>query len=652
MDEMMKLIQTVAKMMEHPQVRQNQSLLAMWNSIQRQQKPSEGQIKRILKLIDLYVGEATDPRHLRQISRMDPLSHGEIPVGFCPQTRVQIYSHLKTLFRNMLIIGVPNSGKTTWLRYMLDIFTRMHIPFLVFQKKINQFEHLDSSFLLPVTFFRLHQIRDSFFENQIGDDFDWAMEKPINLIHDLFERQDSRYLTFKALRILKDKFHSKNMNPNIQDFIEVLETLPERTRDAKVFASIHRIFKWLWEKNDVFHAQKSMYETMKRSGTVIQYQMGEEHLVWLLAFLTADRLILENDPLPLEKKQPFFIIIDDAQELLENKRSTRLPPFVNYLNMTRENQVGVFLSFQTITGVEPQALTSVGNFVFGRTHNHEEAKILTRILGLKPEYSVWLTQLLPGQFFLKTPNSNGVVQLQGPFVDANIPDDRNAWVIENNQKQQRYHFIPWTPKTEQKTEPKPALSPLARKFIWEVVNHPYWYASELLKQLDVSSNTFSKVQKQLCDLDFVRTHGIGKNRYFEITEKGYAVIEMDIPKHKGGAEHYFAVQRMLYSLKPYEFDCRTEDQLPGSSHSIDIIARRADLTLAIEYETGESTIQQNALQCAKTTANHIYIVRATERSQKITFNQLKNHLNLKQEIETNRLRIVSLHAFEEQIRFL
>lgn len=647
MNNLRNKLYEVEQLMQRPHVRQNSTIKALYNALCLNSAPKEKDIDDLIENIHLLVQEPDDPRHIRPIEMNNPLLTGDIPLGFCPHSGQVLHTDLKILFRHTLLVGVPGSGKTTWLRHILTVLSRMGIPFLVFQQKFNQFEYIESPGSNPVAFFRLHEIRDSFFENHLGEDFDLAVERPIHLVHELTQRQDSRVLAFKALRILKEKYRSSSRNPSIMDFLQILESLPERKSDSNLFSSIHRTFATLWDKNDVFHAIKSMHETIKNRGTVIQYQYGEEHLVWLLAFLTAERLILENDPLPQEKKQPFFIIIDDAQDLMEKKHSNRLPPFVNYLNMTRENCIGIFLSFQTIHGIELQALASVGNFVIGHTHNYEESLRLTRVLGLNPEYATMLTQLFYGHFFLKTPLSAGVVHLQGQNVPADIPNDRNEWLKSNRKKQLEYHYIPWTPK--KKPDSKQPLSSAARRMIFELINHPYRYATELMDQLAVSSSTFATLGKQLCDRGLIRIHHIGKSRFFEITEKGFSAVCETKPKHKGGAEHYFAIQRMLYLLKPHGFNSRTEEQLPGSSHLIDIVARRPGSILAIEYETGESHILQNAMECVKSCADNIFIVRATTKAQQKSFDLLKNHPHLRSKIENGRVRVFSLRTFEEFI---
>lgn len=649
MTDIAKLFHVLEQRIERPCVKQNSTLVALYNSLCLKSKPTEKDILELIQLIDLLAVEPPNLSHIRSIEMNDTMLQGDIPLGFCPHSGRTLYTELEYLFRHTLVIGIPNSGKTTWLRHMLITFAHIDIPFLVFQKKINQFEHIQAPGRLPIAFFRLHEIRDSFFENHISEDFHAAAEKPIHLVHEIFQRQDSRSLSHKALRILKEKFRSSSQNPTIADFIAILDSLPERKRDANLHTSLRRIFDWLWEKNDVFHASRGMYESIKTRGTVIQYQYGEEYFVWLLAFLTAERLVLENDPLPPQQKQPFFILIDDAQDLMERKNQNRLPPFVNYLNITRENKVGMFLSFQTIEGIEPQALTSVGNFIFGSNQNHQESTGLTRILGLDPDYAKTFPQLMPGQFLLKFSKSAGVVKLQGPNVPVSIPNDRSEWLESNRTKQQAYDYIPWTPQNKPKPKSKPALSPLGNKLIWELINHPYRYATELREQLAVSSSTFSDIVKQLCDMKALRIHTIGKSRFFEITEKGFSLAGMNKPRHKGGAEHFFAIQRLLRCLKSHGFESRTEDQLPGSSHLIDIVARRSESTLAIEYETGESHILQNALECVKSCANKICIVRATTKAQQNSFDLLKNHPHLRSRIENGRVRVFSLRTFEKFI---
>ncbi|MEW6238577.1 MAG: hypothetical protein AB1656_24595 [Candidatus Omnitrophota bacterium] len=316
----------LAKWLESPLLQGDLYLTPLWNSYLRTNSPAAYEAMK--RRIALYARQQpVPPGQIRSVTRCDPVSTGEILIGYDCRSAFPVALRMQDFFQHVIVVGVPGSGKTNLLKILLSALLQFSIPFLAFQKKLNQFEHLRQEPDKAVTLFHLDEIRDAFFETEDAAHLHRAFEIPLTLAHELYGKQDSRAFSYKALQRLLAQWPPERIlregYPTVLDLIHALREIDPQEKRSPLYQSILNTWQWIWIKNPVFHARRGMYSTIRSHATAVLYSNGEEHLVWLLAFLTASRLIQENNPLPPERKSPFFLIADDVQELIENKEHSR-----------------------------------------------------------------------------------------------------------------------------------------------------------------------------------------------------------------------------------------------------------------------------------------------------------------------------------------
>ena len=399
-----------------------------------------------------------------------------------------------------------------------------------------------------------------------------------------------------------------------------------------------------------------MYEQLCNHPTVILYSDGQVHIVELVIIHLADRFVQDNERRKPEDKQFWFIVIDDAQEILEARGSNRLPPLINKLNLTRENRLGFVFSFHSVKKIEPRFLSSGSTRIMGHTPDHNEAVFITKALGIRPEYAAQISLLSPGQFILRSPSSYGAVSFQGYQFESPYPDHIAQWRQDNEKRKQDYHSVPYSrsPYASQDNSNPPdqesnEWSESSRRLLLELANHPYSTSTELRSRLHLNPTMYGKYIAELEGRRLIRKHAISRFKAFEILPAGWEYLNLTAPSHKGGFEHAFAIDKIVTVFQRCGYRTQTEHMLAPSRHQIDVVAFKK-IILAAEYETGHSSIVSNMKQCCSTHADRIIIIVATEKQKHHVLTCVQNDFELENEIRRKRLQIKTLWTFLKSVQ--
>jgi DNA-binding MarR family transcriptional regulator len=390
-------------------------------------------------------------------------------------------------------------------------------------------------------------------------------------------------------------------------------------KDPRLYRSIFTVWETLWDETEVFRAQKGMYSALRNHPTVVQYDVSEEQLAWIVILLQVNRVLVENNRLPPENKKPFLVLVDDAQDMVKVNRDTRIAPFINYMNIGRENLCSIFLSFQTTHEINEQLLASAGTLILGRLPNGEEALRMTRILGLDRSYAHILQTLPSGQFLLRTPSSNGVFMLQTEMFDASFPTNLEQWEQENHRRiKDLYIYKPYPAASCERDQSKAdsQVSPSAFRVLTEVFNHPFSILSDVQASLRFSSSSFDQAVRELEKRKWIRRVEFSRCKTLEILAGGYRAIGQTPPQYNGRFPHAFGVHWIEKKFQAEGWSTRREDTLPGSTHRIDLVAIKHPEIWAIEYETGASDILLNLTNCLETNAAKILFVLISDALHK------------------------------------
>ncbi len=621
--------------------------------------PLEGLFHTILECVnDLGINTWASPRELRVVQKDDLLTQGLLPFARDKQSKIPITLHEYDLFQNLLLIGDVHAGKTTTLRDIVMQLVDLGVNVLVFQKKRHQFEYLQSRLGREFTLFNLRDIRSPFFdagpELDPMDRFD-LYDRNLDHLTQIMSMEHSRSIAAQGLKVMFRQWPEERIqregHPTLIDLIKCIDSLQVEAERRKLKSSILNVLWWLWDKNCIYHARQGMYVVIRDYPTIIRYGDGQDYEVLMLCMLFIERFVHENDILPPDQMRKVVIIFDDAQELINQTYSGRLPVLVQKLNLLRESWLGVILAFQTIEGADQRILTSVGNRLIGSNKDHGEAVRLVESLGLHPSYADMVLSLQPGQFLMRTPSSEGAVAIQVHPFDYSKNINREQWQCENKIRKQQYTWrgIPERDASTEESARKRAGSDAgwetARRVLMHLALAPYGTATELREMSSVSAKTFSKALDVLQKLNFITKHSIAGYDSYEIKPEGWKAVNLTPKPHAGGFTHAFAVSRIVRCLEEQGYYTRTEDMLPPSDHRIDVVAQKDHQQLAVEFETGSSHVIENAKSCCRTSATGVIVVVATIQQVKRMRTRLQTDAELSGHLRSQYLQVVPLRHF-------
>ncbi len=400
------------------------------------QRPDKERFQKIQRVIGRLRITAYDPHTIREITRGDPVSQGEFWLGYDPKTQLPVTLHLNDIFKHMIFMAGTGGGKTTLLRVLVSQLLQGGINVVIFQKKRQQFENLQTETGPIFTTFHVDELRLSLFETRDTQNFNRRCQMAVSPIHEIWELQNSIGFLSEATNRMASHWPEERIRkegfPTLHDLRNELNQLSGvKPHQKKYIDSAENILRWLWEESNLFRARKGMYESIRDHPTIVNYDDGQVKRMKLVLMHLADRFVEENQDRPDREKRSWLFVLDDALEFVENQQRDRIDPVINKINLTRENQLGFLFAFQTIAKVEPRYLTSVETKVAGCTKNYEEAIAITHLLGIREECAMDISLFQPGQFILNSPGSYGSVKFQGvPFEHPHI-EDWQEWEREN-----------------------------------------------------------------------------------------------------------------------------------------------------------------------------------------------------------------------------
>ncbi len=192
-------------------------------------------------------------------------------------------------------------------------------------------------------------------------------------------------------------------------------------------------------------------------------------------------------------------------------------------------------------------------------------------------------------FFIKIPH----VQIQrGTVTDEAIAKQTGTIFAKKSLK------LPQPPKHRAISPLSPKDSKDERDFLKDVKKHPHSTMTKRYQRLRLNPRKGVKIKNQLLTKELIQevTVATAKGRVKLLTELGNAETAKPKPIGNPSIEHQYWVENIQQNLKKWGYAVFSEHPLKTGG-TVDILAIKGKLMLAVEVETGKSDILANLLKC-------------------------------------------------------
>lgn len=518
------------------------------------------------------------------------------------------------LLRHVFILGPTGTGKSTLLLNLLVQILQRGVPFMVFDFKRNYRTLLRAHGCDDLVVFTVGRAAASLQLNALtppcGVEFpEWA-EALTDII-------STSYLLMQGARnVLKEALLHAHAEHGEGATIAHAHAVLQAELDGTKAGS--RRYGWLESSTrSLEELSKGSFgralntpgaiqidELLKRPVVFELQGFGDDQKrFFCLFFLQAVLLLRKNASSPREQLQ-HVLVFDEGHNVFPRERPGEVSVPARLAREVREYGEAIIAATQQADVSESLIANSGFKFIL-RCDYPRDVTFASQLLQVKPE---WLPKLALGTAVARLP-----VRFYSPFLftfgvqpikNVTVPDAvvQEAWAR---------HF---TAAVEVRGAERVTATDRELALLRDVAEHPISAITKRYERLGWNYKTGNNVKdavisKALARFDAVSTP-TGHVKILSLAEPARDLLEragvrVQRLRH-GGAEHEYWKFAIAQHLRSQGFSV-TEEAPVGGGKTVDLLATRGDERIVIEVETGRSDIIANALKCAATDGDVIFV---------------------------------------------
>ncbi len=595
---------------------------ALWLLYQSADYRERGDVEIKINLIaEKYLRSFEDKIELPPLTSAD--AAGELEVGRVNYADKNLYGfglRKQELLKHIGIFGQTGSGKTVATLNLLKELCSQKVPFLVFDYKRNYRDIIDHPDFTDeeILIFTVGRDISPFYFNPKNkppgvEPHVWN-KKLCNVIEKAY------YLGYGAMDVIMEAFGSKTF----KEMEGYLKKQRKRARELLWYMSAKRTLNAINFPglSEVVNCEKGypIEELLKKkvileldglSDTDKAFFTGSL-LLWIYYFRLCEqqRETVKHAVIIEEAHNLFYKTKHDAEDITD-------------IIMREIRELG-----ESITVIDQLphriSLTALGN-IFTKIclslSLTQDIIAMSNALLLDNHQKRYLGMLTLGRAIVKTGRH------PFPFL-VTIPafNLRKGSISDSGVKQHMRPYLkhlgremPPMPKTAdvQGVQKPDSLSPIAKILLSDICMNPFAGIVKRYKTLGLGTAEGTAAQQELMDRHLIRAVTVEGTKILDLTDTGKELVKSmgiqgSFKKPRGGTIHNYYIHRIKKELiKAGRFTFIEHDR-------IDIVTQSGNLhqTIAIEVETGTSTIEGNLWKLAKHTADRKYMIATNKEALK------------------------------------
>ena len=539
------------------------------------------------------------------------------------------------LLQNTGIFGRSGSGKTNLAFHIIKQLDCHKIPYLFFDNK-RTLRHLIPGLRNKVNVYTPGRSLSKFsfnpFINPPGLEANVYVNQLVDVLASAFTLGDgSRSVLQKAIFAC---YSQGNHSPLVKDVIEEVEKIEskERVRGWKISAL--RALETLSFSNITSSkaSQEELTQKLIGGNTIIELDgLGDGARKFLIPIIY-QWIFQVKLCSTIREKLTMGVFIDEAHLIFDNRSSGTL--MERLLRQTRELGIATVVMDQTPSLMSKVVLANCYTNIFLN---------LVSASDLSKAASVCLLDADEKKYFSMLPVGQGIVKLQDrwmqpflvkfPLVDIKKGSVTDAMLARysaiNNAKttgsgrntsvSTYFGQVPRVPLLDI------ALHAEAFGLLSDVLTYPNDGVKIRYKRLNMSTGSGSRLKEQLLNQNWLESQTVEfsttRKTCLRLTKQAKDALNLDSAEpHHGSIVHEY--WKRFYAHRFGEQGYQVELEVPRRSGRVDVVARKENMKIAIEIETGKSNYLRNVQQDLAAKYNKVIVI-ATDKS---AFNKIEKQL--------------------------
>ncbi len=532
------------------------------------------------------------------------------------------------LLRNMAILGMSGSGKTNLAFHILRQLVEKRVPFLFWDWKRSA-RHLLPSLRGEVSIYtpgrRLSPFPFNPFIVPPGLEPSVYINHVVDVMADAFTLGDgSRRILQKALASC---YRAGNGSPTAQDLLNEVGRIPSKERVSGWKISATRALESLAYSNLTGAdrlTQEEFARTLLDSNTVVELdglaQGAKKFLIPLLCLW----IYYVQLASPRREVLKLVIFIEEAHHVLYRQEQRARESVLNMLfRQCREIGVGILVIDQ-----HPHLLSSaaLGNTYTTLCLNQRDPTDMNRAAALSlvsDQEKKWFSMLPVGQAIVKLQD-----RWRRPFlIQMPLVPVRKGMVSDNLLKRflagslthrgLRRAVNRCFGKSPHELRQNPLLDNEAFRFLEDVLAHQDDGVRTRYQRLGLSGEKGNRLKNQLVEAGILEEQEIKVGRTYRlllrITPNAREKFGLKRTLGRGSLAHEYWKRFYASALRDKGYELQLEAPRPhGKAGWVDVLARAAGQTLAVEIETGKSDVVWNVKQDLLSGFSRVLVVATDE----------------------------------------
>jgi hypothetical protein len=627
----------------------------LWFSYLAGDATEKREIEAMLSLLYARtMNQRVDDGSIILVPPSEDIAKGDYPIGKVVYNDKELYDfgiRRSEIFQHMSIYGRSGAGKTNTVMKVIKNFLKDKKPFLIFDWKRNYRDILQ---IAPKDEILIYTVGRDISPIQFNPLIPPSGTLPHTWLKKLIEILSNAYyvgegvafILLKAIDAVYKEYGVYEGNPDkyptMLDVFRWLDKYPARGRERNWMTSTLRVVGTL------------CYGEISRVVNVNQ-QIGIDELLKknvileLDALTNADKtffiesllLYIHHLRLAEDTREEFkhAIIIEEAHHCLRKEPTAKETIVDITIREIRELGEAIIIIDQMPSLISPVALANTYCTITMNLKSRADSNIAANYMLLNQDQKEYLGKLDIGY---------AIVKLQGRCFGSfliKIPhikiDKGKVSDSQIKQKMRGFSAVSSHLDAEQPYSGIPELNPvgdkqinwLEKQLIADIIENQYVGVNTRYKRLNISTRNGNKTKEMLITKGIIINEDIidtnGKTVLLKLTKEGEKIAKKlghNIEKLNGkaGLEHEYFRYKVAEYYKKLGYAVTMEKQVNGEA---DIEAKKGSLKIAIEIETGKSSITDNIKKNIKAGYENIMLVGTNDLAIK-KINQTIKELKL------------------------
>ena len=517
------------------------------------------------------------------------------------------------LLRHVFILGPTGTGKSTLLLNLLVQILATGVPFMVFDFKRNYRSLLATEHHEELVVFTVGRETAPLQLNALTPPAGVSFEEWAEALTDIIS---TSYLLLQGARnVLKEVLLQAHAKHGRDATVAHAHALLANELHATKAGS--RRYGWLESSTRSLEelSKGAFGRALNTNGVRIEELLlrpvvfelqgfgDDQKRFFCLFFLQAILLLRKNASTTREVLQ-HVLVFDEGHNVFPRERPGEVSVPARLAREVREYGEAIIAATQQADVSESLIANSGFKFIL-RCDYPRDVTFATQLLQIKPE---WLPKLPLGTAVARLP-----VRFYSPFLFTfGVQPIKNATIPDPVVHEQwAWHFTaaaePLAAQATTATDRELAL-------LRDVAEHPISTITKRYERLGWNYKTGNSIKDAVISKGFARFDAVttptGHVKILGLTVSARDLLEragitVQRSRH-GGAEHEFWKFAIAERLRNQGFSV-TEEEPVGGGKTIDLLATRDQQRMFIEVETGRSDIIANALKCAATDGEVVFV---------------------------------------------